>query len=394
MSLNRRSFLQVAVAAAVPFVLGRPRSLFAEWGNPDRILVVVQLSGGNDGLSTVVPYADDAYRRARKTLAVQGPVRLDDAFGFHPNLAAWEPAFREGALAVVQGASYPNPNRSHFESMDVWHTADLRGRGSDTGWLGRAMDATCAEGEDPNLVVSVGNALPYALQSRRIKPVSFQQPESYEWKGRKEDVGFFDRSNAAREDESTLSWLHRTAASARGSSADVRRAAKGYRPKVEYPQGRLARDLGTVAALIHGGLKTKVYYVTLGGFDTHVRQQNTHDGLMRELGDGLAAFQRDLAAQGHAGRVLTLVFSEFGRRVQENASGGTDHGVAGPMFLWGTRVKGGFHGAPPSLTDLVDGDLKMTTDFRRVYASVLADWMGTDPARILGGPFEKLALLG
>lgn len=396
-NLDRRSLLRAALAGAVPLVFGRAATRAAFAGDGDgregTILVVCQLSGGNDGLSTVIPHGDPAYAKARPTLRVANPLPLDAHVGLHPNLDRLLPLWKEGRLAIVQGASYPTPTRSHFEAMDIWHTADLRGRRVDTGWLGRAVDTCCGERPDPNLVVSIGKAVPYALQARRHKAVGFEEPDRYQWNGRAEDRRAFGATNEPTEEPGTAGFLHGVAAAARASSAEVRRVAAAYRPKVEYGKGRLGQDLGTVAACIDGRLATRVFYVSRGGFDTHVRQQPAHDQLMRELGDGLAAFQADLAAHGHAARVLTCVFSEFGRRVSENASGGTDHGVAGPMWLLGERVKGGLSGAHPSLADLDEGDLKMTTDFRRVYATVCDRWLRVPAREVLGADFAPVEVV-
>jgi len=398
--MNRRRFLSrslagVSLAATAPHFLSLSSRVFAaEPGRDDRILVVLQLSGGNDGLSMVVPHADPAYARVRRTTMVRDPLDLGEGLGLHPELKAVHRLFGDGRLAVVRGASYPNPNRSHFASMDIWHTADPRGRKSPTGWLGRAIDACCPEATDPDVVVNIGKSIPYALEAKVNKPVSFESPQSYRWTGDPEDREDFERLNAEGGATEQIRWLHRVAVDARSSSEKIRAAAEGYRPQVEYPRGQLASDLRTVAALIHGGLGTRVYYVSFGGFDTHNGQANRYQNLMRDLDAALGAFQADLHAQGHGGRVLTLSFSEFGRRVEENASGGTDHGVAGPMLLLGEGVQGGLHGTQPSLADLDDnGDLKMQVDFRSVYATVLEDWMRIAPARVLAGEFPRLPLL-
>ena len=398
--LSRRRFLSrslagVSFAATAPHFLSLSSRVFAaEPGRDDRILVVLQLSGGNDGLSMVVPHTDPAYARARRTTLVKDPRKLTDDLGLHPALEAVHRLYGDGRLAIVQGASYPNPNRSHFASMDIWHTADLEGRRSPTGWLGRAIDACCPDAPDPNLVVNVGKAVPYALEAKVNKPVSFESPGSYRWTGNPRDREEFERLNGEGGADEQVRWLHRVAVDARASSKKIRAAADGYRPQAEYPRGQLAADLRTVAALIHGGLATRVYYVSFGGFDTHNGQANRYANLMRELDAALGAFQADLKAQGHAGRVLTLSFSEFGRRVEENASGGTDHGVAGPMLLLGENVKGGLYGRQPSLADLDgNGDLKMQVDFRSVYATVLNDWMQIPAKRILATDFPHLPLV-
>jgi uncharacterized protein (DUF1501 family) len=399
--ISRRSLLQrgiagLSLASTAPHFLGLTSRAFA--GEPaanGRILVVLQLSGGNDGLSTVVPWADRAYHASRRATALkEGEVRkLDAHVGLHPALERMHGLFGEGRLAIVQGVSYPNPNRSHFKSMDIWHTADLRGRARDTGWLGRAVDACCADVADPALVVNIGDTIPYALEAKVKKPVSFESAEAYRWAGNPDDKEEFEELNGPADASEQVRWLHRVAVDANASSAEVRAAARGYRPKVDYPRGQPAEDLRTVAALVHGGLGTRVYYVSFGGFDTHNNQRGRHDNLMRQLDPALAAFHADLRAQGLSERVLVLSFSEFGRRVHENGSLGTDHGVAGPMFLLGDGVKGGLHGKHPSLTDLDDGDLKMQVDFRSVYATVLERWMGMDARKVLGSPFPGLPVL-
>ncbi|MHC4934569.1 MAG: DUF1501 domain-containing protein [Planctomycetota bacterium] len=374
--ITRRDLLErglwgFSLAATAPHFLGLSSRAYAgdEPGN-DRILVVLQLSGGNDGLSTVVPYADPAYRKNRRSTAITDKevLKLEDGIGLHPELKRTEALFKEGHIAIVQGASYPNPNRSHFKSMDVWHTGDLGGRARDTGWLGRAIDACCPEETSPDLTVNIGKSIPYALEARIHKPVSFENPERYKWSGNPRDKQDFEKLNEDCESTDRIRWLHRVALDARASSEKIRAAARSHRPKTQYPRGQLAADLRTVAALIAAGLDTRIYYVSLGGFDTHNNQKNRHSNLMRQLDPALGAFFADLSA-------------------------GTDHGVAGPMFLVSDRVKGGLHGTHPSLTDLDRGDLKMRTDFRSVYATVLDDWLKVDSSRVLGTRFKKLPLL-
>lgn len=399
--LDRRHFLKrglagISLAATAPSFLHLSSAALAGDPRDDRILVVLQLSGGSDGLSMVVPHADPAYYRARRTTAVpaRDVLKLDEAVGLHPELKKMRAAYGDGRLAIVQGVSYPNPNRSHFKSMDIWHTGDLRGRARDTGWIGRAVDACCPDVADPTLVVNLGNTIPYALEGRVHKPISFENTEAYRWTGRAQDEREFEDLNRSASAGGQVDWLHRVAVDARASSKRIRSAAAGYRPGVEYPRTPLAADLRTVAALIRSGLKTRVYYVSFGGFDTHNGQQNRYANLMRQLDPALGAFLGDLRAQGLGKQVLVLSFSEFGRRVSENASAGTDHGVAGPMLLAGDPVSGGLFGRHPSLTDLDgNGDLRMQVDFRAVYATVLEDWMGVDAAKVLGRRFDKLKLL-
>jgi uncharacterized protein (DUF1501 family) len=399
--ITRRRFLRhglagVSLAATAPHFLDLGARAFAgPPGEPGRVLVVLQLSGGNDGLSTVVPWADAAYHANRNASAIPGKevLDLDGHIGLHPALTGFRDLFADGRLAVVQGAGYPNPNRSHFKSMDIWHTGDLEGRRRPTGWLGRAIDSCCPADAGPELVVNLGESIPYALEARVHKPVAFDNAASYRWAGNPRDADEFEELNGEAHGGDAVSWLHRVAVDARASSDRIRSAATGYRPKGDYPGTGLARDLRTVAALIAAGLDTRVYYVSFGGFDTHNNQRARHDNLMREWNGAVSAFLAALDAQGLSDRVLLMSFSEFGRRVRENGSAGTDHGVAGPMFLFGKGVRGGLHAEHPSLTDLDQGDLKMRVDFRSVYAAVLERWLGADPSMVLGARFEPLPVL-
>ena len=399
-----KGLMGFSLAATAPHFLGLTSRVFAGDQSSDKILVVVQLSGGNDGLSTVVPYGDPAYYRARRNSAIaeKDVLKLNPYSGLHPVLEKFRGLHDAGQLAIVQGASYPNPNRSHFRSMDVWHTGSERGRGLDTGWLGRAVDACCPLTPDPDLTVNIGQAIPYALEAKIHKPISFVSAERYAWTGNPRDKMDFEELNKPVTASEQINWLHRVAVDARSSSDEIRKAARDYKPKVEYTAGgggnraragQLGGDLRTVAALIKAGLSTRVYYVSLGGFDTHNNQKNRHNNLMRQLDTAVGSFHADLKAQGLSDKVLVMGFSEFGRRVSENGSQGTDHGVAGPMFLVGDAVQGGLHGKHPSLTDLDRGDLKMSVDFRSVYATVLDDWMGMDSVKVLGTRYPKLKLL-
>ena len=402
---NRRDFLKAGAAglgaASALTGLGSLNPLFAQGplglrgAGDDRILVIVQLSGGNDGLDTVVPYADDAYHKARPRLRHDTKTlhKLDDYVGLHKNLKQLAGFYESGALGIVQGAGYPNPNRSHFESMDIWHAADERGGSEPYGWLGRFADRHLAETGDPNALVSIGKGVPRALGGRIVKPVTLASPSSYRYLSDKQQRERFETVNETPPaSESNLDFVRRVSRDALKSSLAIRQAAAGYKPKAAYANGPLAADLRLAAALICSGIGSRVIYTTLGGFDTHTNERGRHDNLMGQLDGALASFQRDLAAQGQADRVVTMVFSEFGRRVAENASGGTDHGAAGPMFLLGSQLKGGqLFGEHPSLTDLHRGDLKMSVDFRAVYATLLQRWMKADPKPILRDAYPELS---
>lgn len=416
MTLDRRSFLGHGMAGLGLFSLGRLPLLGMERRRddaPDRILVVLQLSGGNDGLSTVVPFDDDAYGRARNQtrLAKKDLLLLDDRFGLHSGLAPLHELWQQGQVAVVHGTGYPEPNRSHFKSMDIWHAANARGRSAGHGWLGRLADLGFADSTDPNLVVHVGSKLPFSVHAAVHRPVAFTTPQAYRWIGAEREVEALERAAPICEHEPgmmaepatpaasphrgrdlALARLRRVLHEAQDSSEKVRGSVAGFRPKARWPQNKTAASLATVAAMISGGLGTRVYSVAMGGYDTHTNQRNRHNNQMRQLGQSLGAFHQELAARGFADKVTTLVFSEFGRRVAENGNGGTDHGVAGPMFLVGKPVKGGFHGRHPSLVTLDKGDLIHTTDFRRVYGSVIDQWMQRDHRSVLGGSWQPLDL--
>ena len=379
-------------------------------GVPDeRILVIVQLSGGNDGLNTVIPYGDREYHAARPSLSLGEPGKAknggaaleldrDRGIGLHPNLTGLKELHDDGRLAVVAGVGYPNPNRSHFASMDIWQSGRPEGKG--TGWLGRYVDATCNGNPAADVAVSVGRTAPLAMLGRTSRPIAFESADLFRWLGA--DAGGqmedeYQRMVRAGELKdvapgSQESFLMRTALDAQVTSDRIRAAVKKA-PLARYPGSALAKQLQTVAAMIRDGMKTRVYYVSMGGFDTHANQPNSHGNLMRQLGDAMLAFQNDLKAQGNDGRVMTMCFSEFGRRVRQNASNGTDHGTAGPVFVVGPNVNPGLQGRYPSLTDLDGGDLKFTTDFRGVYQELLGKWMKAPTREVLGGTYQAPSIV-
>lgn len=387
----------------------------------DHILVIIQLSGGNDGLNTVVPYRDDAYYRLRPSIGIRpdglhilsrngsnGAVDL----GLNNAMTGIRELYDEGQCAIVQGVGYPNPNRSHFASMDIWHTGELSGTGD--GWIGRYVDAQCCgygkgesgtpDGSKDKQVeppIAIGNEAPLMLTGRNMMPVSFESAELFAWAGRKysEDIVEEHRKltdmindRIDHEKDSNNAFLLRTAMDARVSSDTIRRAVS-EQPLVNYPNSNLAGQLSMIGAMIRAGLKTRVYYASHGSFDTHANQPGNHARLLGQFASAVRAFQNDLRAQGNDTRVLTIAFSEFGRRVGQNASNGTDHGTAAPVFMFGPKVRGGFHSQHPSLTSLDAGDLKYTCDFRSVYAEILDSWLSTSSKDVLEGQFKHLRLL-
>ncbi len=386
----------------------------------DTILVVVQLSGGNDGLNTVVPYRDDNYRRARPSIALPSDsLHILNRFGtnaatdigLHPSLTGFRELYDQGLCAIVQGVGYPNPNRSHFASMDIWHTGETSGTGD--GWLGRYIDAQCCgygsgeSGKAPDhkhiqAPIALGTEIPRALTGRKIMPVSFESAEMFSWAGTRYsndlDKPYEQLINTApaNDDHSNSAFLMRTAMDAQISSQTIRKAVS-QRPLVRYPNNsKLSRQLAMVGSMIRADMKTRVYYTSHGSFDTHANQgnaQGTHSRLLKQLADAVNAFYKDLKAQGNDKRVVVMCFSEFGRRVAQNASRGTDHGTAAPMFLFGPSVTPGIHGRHPSLTNLDNGDLKYTIDFRSVYAELLDSWMDAKSRTVLGRSYKHLRLL-
>ena len=391
-------------------------------GKDGTILVVLQMAGGNDGLNMVVPFADDAYHRARPKLALPADkiLRLNSYAGLNPKLAGLKSLFDDGHLAVVQGVGYPNPNRSHFRSTEIWQTASDADKTEREGWLGRYFDNCCA-GADPTVGVAIGSETPQAFTARTPTGVVFSRSEQFRFKSDRErgrpkndEESFYRQllqpneesalaapeggsigaiAGATASDLSTADFLQRTALDAQISSDKILEIARRSKSSVPYPRGQLANSLSLIARMIGGGLTTRVYYASQGGFDTHAGQLGAHDRLMTELNDALAAFVADLKQQGNFERVLLLTFSEFGRRVQENANGGTDHGAAAPMFVLGGKVKPGLSGKHPSLTDLDNGDLKFNTDFRSVYASALEHWLGAPSTAVLGRKFPLLPIV-
>jgi len=395
----------IGVGAGLPLILSRTQAALAAQAlegtsaerHPNRILVVVELSGGNDGLNTVVPFGDAAYYRARPKLGIKERevIKANNAFGFHPSMVGFERLFKDGRLAVVHGCGYDHPSLSHFSSMGFWHTGVPNG-GESLGWLGRLADRTY-DAHTRNMIVNVGTSQSLAVRSQQHSPLVFDDPARFRREGNDDEKhALAEMSKARASENSTLEFLAATAQNATESSDVVRRASAAYRTPVDYGQGGgLAGNLQRVAALIAAEMPTRLYYVTYSGnsFDTHVQQADLHTRLLMYTADAVRGFMDDVKRLGRGDDVSMMIFTEFGRRVEENGSLGTDHGTATPMFVVGQGVKGGFYSRHPSLTDLDDGNMKMTTDFRRVYATMIKEWLGYDdtPA-VLKGSFAPLGV--
>jgi len=366
-------------------------AMAAETGSNGKILVVLELSGGNDGLNTLIPYADDAYYKHRPNLGIpRKQVRaIDDHFGFSHGMAGFEKLYQSGKLAIVHGCGYDNPSFSHFTSMAYWHTA-APNSGEPYGWVGRLADAMAPDAP-PNFLVDIDSHQSLAVRSKLHVPVVFDDPNRFTREVFAEERAVADAAvPSVKVDNPSQRYLLDIARSARSSSALVREAWAKYRSPVDY--GLVSLDLPKVAALIEAGMPTRLYYTSYrnNAFDTHVFQSDVHQRLLTYASDAVSAFLTDLERIGRAGDVVVMVFSEFGRRVPENVNLGTDHGTANLMFVAGKQVKGGHYGKVPSLTDLDAGDnLIFTTDFRRVYATMIASWLGYRGTRdLLHGDFE------
>lgn len=365
--------------------------------DPDNILVVCQLSGGNDGLNTVVPFADPLYAKARPTLALKGDevLHLNEAMGLHPTMGGLATLYKEGKVAIVQNVGYPNPNRSHFKSMDIWQSASPEAK-LPFGWIGRSMDERAAQQMyNPVACVGLSTERPLALQAKDASIPCFASLADI-----KSLVGNADAEKLLRQ----IQGRDAEQGSAIRTIQDANRAAldamnmlnaklDGAKPKQTYGENGFGRGFAQISQLLMASPQTRVVYFSHGGFDTHSRQKESHAKLMQEFSDAVLAFQREMEAAGLDKKVTLLVFSEFGRRVEENGSLGTDHGEAAPMFLIGSRVKGGFHGPNPDLANLSRGDVPWKTDFRSVYATTLENWLGNDAGLVLGQEFPTLDLI-
>ena len=363
------------------------------------ILVLVQLAGGNDGLNTVVPYASEHYHRLRPTLGLTKDqlLPLNDSLALHHACGPLHELLKNGQLGIVQNVGYPNPNRSHFRSTEIWETASESAEYLPTGWLGRYFDNACAGTPqvDP-CGVSISNEVPQSFLAAHDHPTFSLSPNQHGRGRSPENLRLLESvlQPPAHDDEhDNASYLRHTMMDALVTEKKFQNILADYSTRADYPASPFGNSLRNVAALIAAGTATRVYYVSLTGFDTHTNQAGQHATLLKQLSEGLAAFQRDLDAKKLDGQVLTMTFSEFGRRPSENESKGTDHGTAAPLFVMGSRVKAGLHGTAASLAVDRNEDLKYSTDFRRVYATVLDRWLGCKSAAILGHDYQPLSFV-
>ncbi|CAM3402144.1 DUF1501 domain-containing protein [Deinococcus saxicola] len=381
---NRRDFLKLS-ALAVAATTGMPGFLAraAAQAGGDKTLVVIQLTGGNDGLNTLIPYSNGAYYAARPTIAIpkKDVLTLTPDLGMHPSLKPLMDLWDGGKLAWMENVGYPNPTRSHFASMAIWHTADPTQAQAD-GWIGRMAEKI----GDPFCASNIGSSTPRALQADAFSLPSIDGVDTFQIKLPQGVDGAFEAMlGAPRQGEAD--YLLRATRQMMKNTARVQQNVKKYRAGASYPDHKFGTQLRDTARLIAAGVGQRIIYLTLGNFDTHAGQRGEQDELLGTLAGGLSAFYADLQKQGLADKVVVMGFSEFGRRVAENASAGTDHGQGSVMFALGNGVKGGIHGSSPDLEDLSMGDIKYRQDFRGVYAEGLQKWLNLDARSVLGGDF-------
>lgn len=397
MLIKRKEFIQVGSLATASLMLPKflkafERPMMVPPGN--KVVVVIQFSGGNDGLNTVIPVRNDIYYKERPGLGIakEKSLLLNDETGLNPALEAFKGFYDDGSLAILNSVGYPNPDRSHFRSMDIWHSASNSNEYINTGWVGRYLDAQCKGCDKPTQAMEIDDVLSLALKGEQNKGLAFKDPKR-----------LFNISNGRfikdvnadhKSGEETIDYLYKTMSETLSSAEYIYKQSRVHPTDQSYPNSELGKDLKTIASLIFSDINTKVYYVSLGSFDTHVNQDNQQKRLFTELNDAVKAFTADLKKNNRFEDVLMMTFSEFGRRVSQNASGGTDHGTANNMFFVSGGLKEkGILNAMPDLTDLNEGDLKHKVDFKNVYATVLNKWLGSDDKQILGTQYDYLKFI-
>ncbi|MEP7251206.1 MAG: DUF1501 domain-containing protein [Ginsengibacter sp.] len=397
MLFKRREFLQAGSLATASAMM--PKFLKAFDGQTmvppgNKVVVVLQFSGGNDGLNTVIPVRNDIYYKSRPKLGIvkDKALKLTDDAGINPALTAFKGLFDEGNLGIINSVGYPNPDRSHFRSMDIWQSASDSDKYLYTGWLGRYLDAQCSGCSKPTQAIEVDDVLSLALKGENEKGLAVKDPKRLY--NTSHEKYFKDINTAHEKGEETVDYLYKTLSETLSSADYIYQQSKIHPSSATYPQTELGKNLKTIASLILSDINTKVYYVSLGSFDTHVNQENQQARLFTQLNDAMTAFVKDLKENHRFEDVMVMTFSEFGRRVAQNASGGTDHGTANNMFfISGGLKQKGLINAMPNLADLNDGDLKHQVDFKNVYATVLNKWLGADDKAILGNKYELMSFI-
>ena len=393
--MERRKFLKQSTLASSLFFVPSFVKAFENVASKSlgyKRLVIIQLSGGNDGLNTVIPYRNDLYYKERPTLGVSKKdiIKINDEVGFHPSLTPLKRLYDQGSLTVINNVGYPNPNRSHFRSTDIWQTATDSNQYSQSGWIGRYLDNYAKQ---PYSAIEIDDSLSLAMKGETMNAIATQNPKAF-YNLSKDPYfrGIHNHQNDAHLSEHNLGYLYKTMIAAQSSAKHIYQTSKTFTSKKEYPNNKFGKQLKTTASFINSGLNTKVFYGSLGGFDTHVNQLATQKKLLSIYANSMEAFVQDLKDNGTFKDTLILTFSEFGRRVKQNANVGTDHGTANNVFIIGDQLKKqGIYNNMASLSDLDDnGDLKFEIDFRTIYATVLDKWLEADDKKILNKSFNQL----
>lgn len=399
MLIKRKEFIQVGSLATASLLL--PKFLKAFEGRTlvpagNKVVVILQLSGGNDGLNTVIPLRNDIYYRSRPRLGIEKTkaLGLTDEVGLHPALTGFKELYDDGSLGIMNSVGYPNPDRSHFRSMDIWHTGSESTEYLTTGWVGRYLDAQCNGCDKPTQAIEIDDVLSLAMKGEHIKGIAVKDPRRLY--GTANEKFFRDvlKNHKDESGEQTVDYLYKTMAETLSSADYIFQQSRLHPTKAEYPKTELGNSLKTIASLIYSDINTKVYYVSLGSFDTHINQDTQQQRLFTEMNDAVKAFVKDLKDNNRFNDVMLFTFSEFGRRVEQNASGGTDHGTANNMFLVSGGLKQkGLINPLPDLADLDEGDLKYKVDFKNVYATVLNKWLKADDEKILQKAYSHLEFI-
>jgi uncharacterized protein (DUF1501 family) len=397
--MQRRQFIQTTGLASTALLV--PNFLKAQENNSvkntNKILVVVQLTGGNDGLNTVVPFENDLYYNARPKIAVQKSetLKLNDQLGLNPNMSGFKKMFDDGNMCLINNVGYPEPDRSHFRSMDIWQTASNSNEYKTTGWLGRYLDEQCGTCTTPTQVLELDDTLSLALKGNNAKGLALKDAKRLFATTSNTFISQLSKQHVIGDHQhDNAEYLYKTLADTVSSAAYIYQTSKIYKSAATYPNHQFGKSMKSISEFIISGVNTQVYYVSLGSFDTHFNQRKRQDELLQQLSETVQVFMDDLKKNNRADDVLLMTFSEFGRRVAENASGGTDHGTANQIFLVGNDLKkNGVYNDAPDLSDLDEGDLKYSVDFRKVYATILKKWLNTDEQHILGEKFSYLDFL-
>lgn len=396
MYIKRKEFIQIGSLATASMLL--PKFLKAFEGQTmvplgNKVVVILQLSGGNDGLNTVVPVRNDLYYKARPRLGIakEKALLLTDEIGLNPALTGFRELYDDGSLGIINSVGYPNPDRSHFRSMDIWHTASQSTEYWNNGWVGRYLDAQCNGCDKPTQAIEIDDILSLAMKGDHIKGIAVKDPRRLYGTANEKFFKEVMKNHIDEAGEQPADYLYKTMAETLSSADYIFQQSKMHPTKADYPKKDLGNSMKTIASLIFSEINTKVYYVSLGSFDTHINQEAQQQRLFTEMNDAVKAFVKDLKTNNRFDDVMLFTFSEFGRRVQQNASNGTDHGTANNMFIisGGLKQKGMIN-ALPDLADLDEGDLKYKVDFKNVYATVLNKWLKANDKEILAKQYEYL----